>query len=153
MIVSNTTYRIAPWADALFAMDRAWWDVHLAEVNRVFLGVRYSNNPLSQKYNVKKLSQAEFKTYGNSGASCISLAADGGAKRIILLGFDCQKTEGKTHWHGDHPPTLGNAGQISRWHEKFAEQAKALRHLEIINCSRATALKCHPRANLEEILA
>lgn len=133
-------------------MDRAWWDVHIAEVNKVFLGVRYSNNPLSQKLNVKKLNQQKFKTYGNSGASCISLAAEGGAKRIVLLGFDVQKSEGKTHWHGDHPPTLGNAGQISRWHDKFAEQSKALKHLEIINCSRETALTCYPRANLEDVL-
>lgn len=133
-------------------MDRAWWDVHIAEVNSTFLGVRYSNNPLSQKFNVKKLNQQKFKTYGNSGASCISLAADGGAKRIILLGFDVQKTDGKAHWHGDHPPSLGNAGQIARWHEKFAELSRDLKHLEIINCSRQTALKCFPRANLEDVL-
>jgi hypothetical protein len=134
-------------------MDRAWWDVHLTEVNKVFLGVRYSNNPLSQKYNVRKLGQREFKTYGNSGAACISLAAEGGASRIVLLGFDCQKTDNKSHWHGDHPPTLGNAGQISRWRENFALQAKALSHLEIINCSRETALTCYPRARLEDVLA
>jgi hypothetical protein len=134
-------------------MDRAWWDVHLQEVNNTFRGVRYSNNPLSQKYNVRKLNQSEFKTYGNSGASCISLAAAGGAKKVILLGFDCQKTDNKTHWHGDHPPTLGNAGQISRWHDNFALQAKALHgKVEVINCSRQTALKCYPRAELEEIL-
>lgn len=133
-------------------MDRDWWDTYLTEVNKTFLGVRYSNNPLSQKYNVRKLGQREFKTYGNSGAACISLAAEGGAKKIILLGYDCGKTGGNSHWHGDHPPHLGNAGLISRWRENFERQAKDLSHLEIINCSRETALTCYPRARLEDVL-
>jgi hypothetical protein len=133
-------------------MDRDWWNVHLTEVNKVFLGVRYSTNPLSQKYNVRKLSQRDFQTYGNSGASCISLAAEGGAKRIVLLGYDCQKTDGKAHWHGDHPAGLGNAALIDRWQANFEKQANALAHLEIINCSRETALTCYPRARLEDVL-
>lgn len=147
MIVANTTYQIAPWADALFAMDRQWWDVHLAEINRIFTGARYSTNPLHRRCQAKRLT--EFNAYGNSGAACISLAAAGGAGRIILLGYDCQKTDGKAHWHGDHPPSLGNAGQINKWAEKFAKQAKDLSSIEIINCSRATALACWPRQTLE----
>lgn len=133
-------------------MDRQWWDVHINEVNATFRGARFSTNPLNRRFQVTKLQSANFNTYGNSGASCITLAAEGGASQIILLGFDCQKTEGKSHWHGDHPPTLGNAGQIDKWHEKFARQAKDLSHIRIINCSRATALTCWPRADLETTL-
>lgn len=133
-------------------MDRQWWDVHLAEVNRVFTGARYSINQLAQRYQVTRLPPAEFNTYGNSGAACISLAAGAGAKRIILLGYDCQKTGGKAHWHGDHPPSLGNAGQIGRWQSRFEELASHLYNVEIINCSRATALTCWPRMDLETAL-
>jgi len=136
----------------LFAMDRQWWEVHLDEVNATFKGARYSTNPLHRRFQTIKLPPATFKAYGNSGAACITLAAEGGASRIILLGFDCQKTDGKAHWHGDHPPRLGNAGQINRWHEKFEKQAKDLGNVEIINCSRATALTCWPRAQLEDVL-
>lgn len=152
MIVANTTYQAAPWADALFAMDRQWWDVHVAEINRTFQGARYSVNQMPVKHQVTRLPPADFNTYGNSGAACISLAAGGGARRIILLGFDCQKTDGRAHWHGDHPPSLGNAGQIHKWAGRFAEQARDFAHLDIINCSRATALTCWPRADLEETL-
>lgn len=95
---------------------------------------------------------ATFKTYGNSGAGAISLAAQGNAKRIVLLGFDCQKTGGKAHWHGDHPSNLGNAGSIPKWHVRFAEQARDLGYIEIINCSRETALTCFQRAKLEDTL-
>jgi hypothetical protein len=133
-------------------MDRQWWDVHLDQVNKIFRGARFSINPLNRRYQVTKLSMTEFQTFGNSGAACISLAAQGGAKRIILIGYDCQKTDGKAHWHGDHPPSLGNAGQINKWAIKFQELHKSLQHLEIINCSRATALTCFPRKNLEDVL-
>jgi hypothetical protein len=133
-------------------MDRGWWDVHLSEVNATFKGARYSVNPLSQKYNVTKLPLATFNTFGNSGAACISLAIQGGARRVILLGYDCQKTDGKSHWHGDHPPSLGNAGQIHKWHLKFAELAKSVGNTEIINASRATALTCFARQDLEALL-
>lgn len=93
-----------------------------------------------------------FKAYGNSGAACIAMAAQAGAKRIIMLGYDCQKTGGKAHWHGDHPRQLGNANSINRWIPKFQELAKDHRHVEIINCSRATALECFPRMELEDAL-
>lgn len=152
MIVVNTTFRIAPWADALFAMDRAWWDKHLTEVNATFRGQRFSNNPLSSRYHVHKLNNATFKTYGNSGAAAINLAAHLGAKRIILLGYDCQKTGGKTHWHGDHPHGLGNAGMIDRWAGRFAELARDLGGVAVFNATRETALTCFPRVTLEDAL-
>jgi len=133
-------------------MDRQWWEVHLDEVNATFTGARYSTNPLAPKFLATQLMLETFNGYGNSGAACITLAANGGAKRIILLGYDCQKTDGKAHWHGDHPRQLGNAKQIDRWHEKFEAQAKELMGLEIINCSRASALTCWPRAQLEDVL-
>jgi hypothetical protein len=133
-------------------MDRQWWEVHLDEVNRIFRGTRYSTNPLLERFMTTNLSLDTFPAYGNSGAACITLAAQAGAKRIILLGYDCQKTEGKSHWHGDHPRKLDNAKYINRWPAKFAEQAKTLTDVEVINCTRQTALTCYPRMHLETAL-
>lgn len=152
MIVANTTFRIAPWADALFAMDRQWWEEHHKEVMKDFVGERFSNNPLPVGYGVTKLPTAKFKAFGNSGAACVSLAHHLGAKRIVMLGFDCQKTNGMSHWHGDHPKNLGNAGAIARWPAKFRELAKHVAGVEVINASRATALDMFPRQTLEQAL-
>jgi hypothetical protein len=38
----------------MFAMDRQWWDFHLPEVNRTFLGARFSTNPLPQKFQLRE---------------------------------------------------------------------------------------------------
>ncbi|MBC7201931.1 MAG: hypothetical protein H5U29_00210 [Pusillimonas sp.] len=129
-------------------MDRAWWKVYFKEVQTNFRGQTYS--PITGLYNVNKIN---FKHYRNSGAGAIALAAHFGAKRIVLLGYDCQHTGGKKHWHGDHPSGLGNAGSLWKWKEHFEEVARDFSDLEIINCSRETALDCFPRQTLEEALA
>jgi len=112
---------------------------------------RYSNNQQPEKFNVTKLNDG-FKNYGNSGAATIRMAAEGGASRIVLLGFDCQHTGGKAHWHSDHPRGMGNAHGADKWIGKFRQMAEELTEIEIINCSRETALTCWPRANLEDVL-
>jgi len=134
-------------------MDRPWWELHRERVALEFKGEKFSTNPLPTKFGVTKLGTAKFKAYGNSGAAAISLAAFGGAKREIMLGFDCQKTDGKAHWHGDHPAGLGNCAAINRWLPKFREMAHELKHVEIINASRQTALDCFPRMSLEQALS
>ena len=150
VIVANTTFRAAPWADALFAIDRDWWKTYLNEINATFKGERYSSNSQNPSYNVTQLK--ELNTYGNSGASCISVAEQAGAARVILLGFDCRHTGGKSHWHGDHPAGLGNAGLTDQWLDKFKQMADDFKHVEIINASRETAITCFPRARLEDLI-
>lgn len=120
------------------------------EVNVVFTGERYSKNSQHIAYNVKQLK--ELDTYGNSGAACISMAAQGNAARVILLGFDCQHTNGNSHWHGDHPLGLGNAGLTDKWLENYSKMAQDFAHIDIINASRQSAITCFRRASLEDVL-
>lgn len=151
VVVVNTTFRIAPWADALYALDRKWWDNYGAEVNSIFTGDRASFNPQSSRWRVTHLPAV--KSYRNSGAGAVNFSAWRGAKRIVLLGYDCQRSGGKAHWHPDHPVGMGNAGSINRWHEDFGKLAKILSGVEVINATRETALKCWPRETLEKALA
>ncbi|KAF0804925.1 hypothetical protein A6D6_02689 [Alcanivorax xiamenensis] len=128
-------------------MDRAWWKVHRAEVARGFRGDRHA--AVDRCYDIPK---APSRHFGNSGAGAIALAAWHGAQRVILLGYDCQKTGGRTHWHGDHPKGLGNAGKLPDWPRHFQQVREAFPGLTIINASRATALTCFPRQALEVVL-
>ena len=136
-----------PWADAMFAMDKDWWTIHGDEVIKTFIGAKFSNNPVKEAKHL-----AQFEHFGNSGAACISLAIMGGASRIILLGYDCQITNGLKHWHGDHKAGLGNAGMIHKWHKKFAEIAERWPNL-VVNATRQTALTCFERVELENEIA
>lgn len=132
-------------------MDRAWWLAHLAETT-AFQGVRYTSCVLGHRGHGIDRVPKPFEHYGNSGAGAIALAHKGGAAKIVLLGYDCQRTAGKSHWHGDHPRGLGNAGSMPKWPKRFAEMAEAFKDVEIVNCSRETALTCFPRGDLSAVL-
>lgn len=133
-------------------MDKKWWDVHIDEVRRHFRG---ELNTVQWKCH-GAVTLPKLKPPSNSGAGAVALAAHYGAKRIILLGYDCQHTGGKRHWHGDHPAgTAGNAAMktVQKWPAQFQELLPRLRGVEVINCSRETALTVFPRANLEDALS
>lgn len=154
-IVTNTTFRLAPWADVLFGFDSKWWKEYGNEVAGVFKGDRVTCSVVGHSLGIATMHQQHwFRHFNNSGASAISLAIIGGAKRVILLGYDCQKTDGKTHWHGDHPRALGNAHSLPNWPRFFANVAKYAKTVDIpvLNCSRATALACFPRVELENVI-
>jgi hypothetical protein len=145
VIVTNTSFKLALWADALFAQDKAWWDLYLTEVNRDFIGEKFTNNPF------KKATQVAIQSFNNSGIGSIQLAIKGGARRVVLLGYDCQITNGKKHWHGDHPKGLSNATGVYKWVDKYNEFAKTV-NIEILNASRQTALDCFKRIDLKAAL-
>lgn len=151
MIVVNTSFRLAPWADVLYGMDRPWWRAHIEEVSRTFKGRKLTLwQPMPggvERADVPNLPH-------NSGAAGIALAAHYGAKRIVLIGYDLQHTGGRRHWHEDHPQGLGNAGSIAKWPAIFADTARRLpKDVEVINASAETALTLWPRMPLEEALA
>jgi hypothetical protein len=133
-------------------MDQKWWLQYLSETIH-FEGVRYTVCSLRDRAPGVIRVPKPFDHAGNSGAGAISLAHKGGATRIILLGYDCQRgPNGEAHHHGDHPRGMGNAGSLPKWPEQFERLSRRLSGVEVINCSRRTALTCFPRADLEEVL-
>lgn len=128
-------------------MDRDWWRHHIDEVRDAFSGQLLTS--LAHCYGAQSIKVGDYK---NSGAAAIVAAVHLGAQRIILLGYDCQRTGGKAHWHGDHPKGLGNAGSLDKWPAQFEKLARDLRNFNIVNCTRETALTCFPRVPLERAL-
>lgn len=99
------------------------------------------------------LGEAILHFNANSGAQAINLAYLKDATRIILLGYDMQKTNGKNHWFGDHPKGMHNgnySGFVSHF-DRLAEDLKSA-GVEVINCTRETALYQFKRAALSEAL-
>jgi hypothetical protein len=90
----------------------------------------------------------------NSGYQAMGLAYLFGAARILLLGFDFSRDGARTHWHGDHPKGLGNGGTYPTWVAAMNSLAVDLKAagVEVINCSRRTAINCFPRRAIEEVL-
>lgn len=151
--VTNDTYRLAPWADLLYGADADWWRRNPDA--RQFAGVKVCSDDSLQWSEVMSLRHtgkigfdadpACIRSGGNSGYQAVHVAAQAGAARILLCGFDM----GGAHWHDAPAPA---AHLFATWIERFETLADALRgQVEILNCTPGSALKCFPMATLESI--
>lgn len=164
MIVVNTTYQIAPWADVLYACDARWWRHHWSDVKKLparkySLEVPGLKKPAGVACLRKtgrsglELDPTGLRHGHNSGYQSINLAVHLGVARILLLGYDMRLgTGGKGHWHPEHPWRVGSS--FNAWiglYRSLIEPLKA-RGVEVLNCSRSTNLDAFPRVSLETAL-
>jgi len=163
-------------ADHLYGADSHWWTFHHADISIGFGGKKWSCDPLKEgkrsntnwnnsdpdKWGITVLGchvcsnglSTDKETVisgGNSGYQAINLAMHLGATRIILIGFDMTNHSGKTHFFGDHPDVFKNGSKPDRFIAAFRTIKPAQYGIEILNCSRITALDAFPRFHLEDV--
>jgi hypothetical protein len=162
VIAINTTYQLASWADVLYACDARWWGWHRGA--REFMGLKFAMTKAAAQWpgvivlkntgtNGLEHSSQGLRNGRNSGYQAINLAVHLGAQRIVLLGYDMQKgPKGEQHWHADHPNKLGP--DYRKWRDMFLSLLDPLTKagVEVINCTRATALDVFPCRPLESVL-
>lgn len=158
-IVTNRTWELAPWADVLFAHDLQFWLAYGDRVEAEFPGRLFSIRSRGRKrIEVLDVDVRWFFGPANSGASAVSIAIAAGARRVVLLGIDCMVGADRAkHWHEPYRPGVdggSNAASMPNWPGLFATVAwHARKHdVEVVNCSRATALTCFPCQPLEDVL-
>jgi hypothetical protein len=163
-IAINDAWRLAPWADVLYACDQKWWTWHQGVPQ--FAGPKYSiaaSDPITWP-DVQVLANTGvlglereptgLRTGYNSGYQAINLAVHLGAARILLLGYDLSPApDGRTHWFGDHPDR--QPSPYFAMLEAFPSLVEPLAAIgvTVINCSRRTALQTFPIVPLEDELA
>lgn len=165
-IVVNNSWRLAPWADLLYAADGRWWDAYPAAA-RDFAGIKVTADKLvAARLGLHRLTVLEGEHAhrlslepgvvghgGHGGFQAVNLAIQLGARRVLLVGLDLRGG----HWHGDHLLPLRNPteGNLARWRERLDGVAPAIAALgvEVLNCSPGSALSAFRRMKLEEALA
>lgn len=162
----NDVYTLAPHAHVLYACDFEWWKFHheyCKTALNAFAGERWTiSKDAADIYDVNLIGHLNNRAWSkgqnwiatgkNSGFQALNLADLRGFDRIVLLGFDMgMAKDGKRHFFGDHPATMNKDSNYKKWIECFEEAAPHIR-AEVINCSRRTALRCFPRAELEKVL-
>jgi hypothetical protein len=154
----NNAWQLCPWASHLYAGDSWWWKHY----NPDFNGYRWTMSQMAyRKFGATWMQPVQ--AYGlvstpgqiahgyNSGYQAINTAYHLGASRLILLGFDMMPDGYNKHFHGDHVGLCNpEKKDFQRWIEAF-DRMDTL-GMEIINCSRRTALTCFERASLEDAL-
>lgn len=166
VIAVNDNYRRVRNADVLYACDGRWWRVHHAAVEASgFAGERWTQDAIAaEQYGLRHvalLNRPGLTTSpelihggGNSGYQAINLAYLFGARTIVLVGYDMQRTDGIAHWFGEHEKPLGQVHPYARWIERMGPLAQDLERagVDVVNCTTTTALHCFRRASLDEVL-
>lgn len=151
IIAVNNSWELVPGCSHIFAADLTWW---MKYHNWIGIGAnRWTQSKTAHhRYGLKLFNPDTDGTF-NSGQRAIQLAVHLGAGRVLLLGYDAS-LENVTHWHGEHPDGMHNPDvkEVTQWKKDFSLLNKILPGVEIINCSRHTALTCFERKNLEAAL-
>ena len=171
----NVAYLIGDWIDMVFFGDNGFFLKH-KDALEAWPGLKLCCSTGTGSYSfIKFLMKDTKKAYGisanpkmvgwngNSGAASISVAANAGAKRIFLLGFDMTLDETNSqHWHSlyrgyfeEH--NLKPRQRKTPFHrhligfKTIAVDAKQ-RGIQIINVCPTSAITEFPKVTLEEAL-
>lgn len=165
VITIKESWQLAPWAGVLYGSDGAWW------ANRKgvpgFSGLKITASPNAARMFGLKLVRllaldrvllnkpgtigcgSRFGN-GHSGFHALNLAAQFGARKIVLVGFDLCGSR----WH-DQGPAPADEKLMAEWREGLdgcAEQLVSL-GIEVINTSDVSALKNFRKASLLDAVA
>lgn len=161
VIAINTTFRRAPWADAIYACDLPWWDYYHAEVKEKCIGSLWTqDSQAASKYSLQHIrshpSSRLEKQIGlisqgqNSGMQAIGLAFQAAASTVYLLGYDMKGG----HWHGKHPASLDKQNRYDiflRNFEVFAKDVEQTVGFEVYNCTPKSRLRSFPMKEWKEV--
>lgn len=160
VIIVNDNYQLAPWADMHYACDLKWHKWHHNDLSE-FEGAKFTmDREAASLYRLRyiegraghglSIDPSLIHTGGNSGFQALNVAYHMGASHVMLLGFDMKLSEkGASHWFGDHPD--GIRSNYAPWLKAF-EQAAKQDLIDIINCTRDTALTCFEQMTIQEAI-
>lgn len=159
--VNNSTF-LGDWVDVCWFGDLKWWGWHKERL-KSYTGLIITCNTRMKKWSKMKVllrgkvagidtRPSHVSWNRSSGASAINLAYHFGAKRIILLGFDMRRIDGKKNWHDDHKEKIHDP--FIRHLKSFSQIKKDAEHLglEIINATPGSAINQFPIMTLKDAM-
>lgn len=166
LLVVNDGYRLAPFADCLYAADDDWWQLHWEQIKASgFKGQLWCTKETVKARHpevnyIPHLVQGGLATDGfylhtgqpaHSGYQAINLAYLLGARDLILLGYDCH-ARGKRHWFGEHPAPLRRGAAPQDWAPAYDTIVNSPTWpklgLSVTNCSPGSRIAAFPKMKL-----
>jgi len=172
-IVVQDAWRLLPAAEVLYGCDGAWWQLYKGVPE--FRGEKWSTHSLNESLVDDKSTEA--RAYGlklvrgesapgfsldprtihygdNSGFQALNLAILFGCTKIVLVGFDMRRIDGRAHFFGEHPQSLNRGTDYGRFVRFFERAAGTLpARISILNATPQSALTCFPIMSLEEAIS
>lgn len=159
VIAINDAFRLAPWAEVMYACDAKFWYWHWHKGAREFAGLKFALDAGARRYPgvtvLRKTGETGLESDPsgvragrNSGYQAIGVAVHMGASKVVLLGYDMHGD----HYFGQHPDSSKPPFVVCL--QRFATLVEPLKAagVSIVNCTPKTALTCFPCAPLRETL-
>jgi hypothetical protein len=161
-----------PAADILLFHDNSWFEANreLLDEWRGLLVTPSRHAKATAPDRVRRVELAERPDFPigcgpvrighSSGQTAVSLAITLGAARVVLLGFDMQAREGRTHYHRDRPlytdehtrkTALVYATEFLPFWQGWSRAARAV-GCEVMNATPGSALDEFPLVDIEDVL-
>jgi hypothetical protein len=139
-------YQLVDTPAFIAASDKAWWRKYPDAAERDC--PRYS---MAVTKAAEQISLPHLGAVCNSGVLGLEVAKRAGATRILLLGFDMHGS----HFFGQYVNGLRNTKPHQREQHKrqFSDWGRLNRPVQVLNCTKGSALTCFPMARLDDCLA
>jgi hypothetical protein len=169
VIAVNCAYRLGNWFEAMFYGDRYWLHQHGKDLDK-FPGLKitanqdYPSDAWIESLGIKVIKRdlmangisedpALISWNQSSGACAINLAVLLGAGKIVLLGFDMKRVEGRTNYHDEYPPYGTAFDPFYKFlpaFDKIAEDLEIL-GIECLNATPDSAIKAFPIIDIGDV--
>jgi len=163
VVAINESIYCALYADILFFRDIAWYFGN-KEVVDAWNGVVVTSTAstfYSSRVNVIKMKHSNDFLVGcgtirygrSSGHLALSLAINLGAKRCVLLGFDCRFVDGRSHFHSENNRTTAltySSDFLPAW-DGWGDAARRA-GVEVVNATPGSAILEFQYRPLAEVL-
>lgn len=165
VIAVNDAFLLGDWPVTIFG-DAKWFFTH-QDAYRKHAGLKVTNHPefrgFAGVFAMRRVAShptipqdLPWGTTGNTGLAAIWLAAALGAKRAVLLGYDCKLgPNGKSNWHPNNL-TRNTANTYVYFRTAFRAAAVRLQEsypeFQVLNAGPDSALTHWPSVKLEELL-
>lgn len=150
-------YRQIDFLDELYACDSRWWKVHGKEVQEIKRTRKWCYDPEGIQYGAIKIDGRHDNGFSrdpnhihfgsNSGYQALNLAYLWGCSKIILVGYNMQRVNNKSHFFEGRDPSLITNSPYNVFVKKFNTIQPDIRS-KVINCTPNSALTMFKKSDL-----
>lgn len=160
VIAINRAFEFVPFADYLYWSDISFYEKYKEGIHD-FKGKKVTNKSYPIRNDIINLENSgklgldlnpnSIKHGGNSGYAAINLAYHLGAKTIVLLGYDMQKIENESHFHGGYGRKVDNSLYDNLFLPHFQSLVEPLRDKKVVvyNANINSKLECFTKCDID----
>lgn len=163
--------------DVMLACNYDFWDYYWHDIKKYDCEKWTPRIKSAKKYNINYIEEIWrpglstdnnfIHAHHGSGPQILNLALHYGVKKMALIGWDMRypgkvsdrEYEGNRHYFGEYPnqlqhwPRTGSNGEMLGLIKEVESIKPEDYGIEIINCTKDSALKCYPYQSLSEFLS